>query len=292
MRSALPWLVAAPWLAWAALRTFGLDAWHPLVSLVAFTPYAAATAIVPVAVAAIGRSVVPAVLSAIAMVALVVAVAPRAIGWDGGAPSEMRQVTVMSANLRYGEADPEAVLRLARDERVEAISLQELTPGWLERFRAAGSRRTYPLEEVTPREGSVGLGVVSGRSFPRGVEVVPVHPVPPISRRRVREWRDVLEALPPASDRVWRILAGDFNATLDHTELRGVLDRGYADAAERTGEGLKPTWPVGWARPPITIDHVLADERISVAGYETHEIDGTDHRALIVRLALPSERPS
>ena len=40
-----------------------------------------------------------------------------------------------------------------------------------------------------------------------------------------------------------RILAGDFNATLDHPELRAVLDRGYVDAADAASGGLKPTWP-------------------------------------------------
>ena len=35
-----------------------------------------------------------------------------------------------------------------------------------------------------------------------------------------------------------RILAGDFNATLDHPELRALLDRGYVDAADAAGAGL------------------------------------------------------
>ena len=32
-----------------------------------------------------------------------------------------------------------------------------------------------------------------------------------------------------------RILAGDFNATLDHAELRRLIGRGYHDAAEQAG---------------------------------------------------------
>ena len=63
---------------------------------------------------------------------------------------------------------------------------------------------------------------------------------PPCIRRRrcgVRcgRWRGDLRALPPATpDGPLRILAGDFNATLDHAELRRLLDTGYEDAAARS----------------------------------------------------------
>jgi hypothetical protein len=44
-------------------------------------------------------------------------------------------------------------------------------------------------------------------------------------------------------------LAGDFNATLDQSEFRDVLGRGYYDAAERMGDRLNPTWPAIRGRP-------------------------------------------
>ena len=71
-----------------------------------------------------------------------------------------------------------------------------------------------------------------------------------------------LRALPPATpDGRLRILAGDFNATLDHAELRRILDTGYQDAAAQVGAGLHGTWPRDRAfPPPVTIDHVLADD--------------------------------
>ena len=40
-----------------------------------------------------------------------------------------------------------------------------------------------------------------------------------------------------------QILAGDFNATLDHRELRALLDRGYTDAADAAGDGWRPPGP-------------------------------------------------
>ena len=73
------------------------------------------------------------------------------------------------------------------------------------------------------------------------VRVKAVHPAPPVNaRRRARSGASALAALPGADGRGdVQILAGDFNATLDHAELRALLDRGYIDAADAVGEGLR-----------------------------------------------------
>ena len=86
-----------------------------------------------------------------------------------------------------------------------------------------------------------------------------------------------------------RVLAGDFNATLDHGELRRLLDRGYRDAAEQAGTALRPTWPADRSLIPalVTIDHVLADRRIRVASARTVAIPGSDHRGVLAVLVLP-----
>jgi endonuclease/exonuclease/phosphatase (EEP) superfamily protein YafD len=85
------------------------------------------------------------------------------------------------------------------------------------------------------------------------------------------------------------VLAGDFNATLDHAALRAVLRRGWADAAQVTGRGLVWTWrPLRLPWPRLTIDHVLIDPRISVAGVQLARLPGSDHRALVVDLVLPA----
>jgi endonuclease/exonuclease/phosphatase family metal-dependent hydrolase len=120
------------------------------------------------------------------------------------------------------------------------------------------------------------------------VEIVAVHTAPP-TRRRMPVWDDNLRALPAATpDGPLRILAGDFNATLDHAELRDLLDTGYDDAAAVVGEGLKATWPANRRiPPPVTIDHVVADKRIGVRALSVHQIDNTDHRAVFAALTLP-----
>ena len=120
-----------------------------------------------------------------------------------------------------------------------------------------------------------------------------MHPLPPISPANTRAWRDALRALPgpDAGGGVPRVLLGDFNATLDHHELRGLLDRGYADAADSTGDGLRPTWPTTGAKPPLTIDHVLLPAPVEVRRLSLHDLPGSDHRALIAELRLPPREP-
>jgi endonuclease/exonuclease/phosphatase family metal-dependent hydrolase len=84
-----------------------------------------------------------------------------------------------------------------------------------------------------------------------------------------------------------RVILGDFNATLDHAAFRDLLDDGYVDAADATGDGLAPTWSGGPLNLPITIDHVVLDARLGVRATSVHTIAGSDHRAVVAELVLP-----
>jgi endonuclease/exonuclease/phosphatase family metal-dependent hydrolase len=121
------------------------------------------------------------------------------------------------------------------------------------------------------------------------VEITAVHTRPPsTSPTAVRDWARDLDALPGTEPGVLRVLAGDFNATLDHAALRAVLRRGYLDAAWITGRALAWTWrPLRLRFPRLALDHVLVDPRISVAAVELAPVRGSDHRAVVVDLVLP-----
>jgi hypothetical protein len=59
-----------------------------------------------------------------------------------------------------------------------------------------------------------------------GVRVKTVHPRPPISAVSEPVWRASIARLPrpgAAPHGPLRVLAGDFNATLDHRAMRGLL---------------------------------------------------------------------
>jgi endonuclease/exonuclease/phosphatase family metal-dependent hydrolase len=120
------------------------------------------------------------------------------------------------------------------------------------------------------------------------VELTAVHVVPPLSNSAVRAWRGELAGLPRTTpnDRV-RILAGDFNASLDHAALRTLLDRDYSDAAEETGKGLEPTWSSWPTGPPLTIDHNLVDSSCAIGSYAVFDLPGSDHNAIVAEVILP-----
>lgn len=121
------------------------------------------------------------------------------------------------------------------------------------------------------------------------VELYSIHPLPPNSDANVPGIRTYLEAIPSApAGGDTRLLIGDFNATLDNSSLRDLLDRGYVDAADATGDGLSPTWPQRLLPPPVTIDHVVVDERVEVLETEAAELPGSDHRTVRAELRLPA----
>ena len=121
------------------------------------------------------------------------------------------------------------------------------------------------------------------------VELVCVHPAAPGLRRwggPVR-WRKELGELPPPAG-LPRVLAGDFNASLDHAVFRNVLRHGYADAAHQAGRSLTPTW--GMTGGLFALDHVLVNRECAVLDYSVHVVPRTDHRAVFAEIQLP-DRP-
>jgi endonuclease/exonuclease/phosphatase (EEP) superfamily protein YafD len=311
MRGLVAWVLVALCGGWVVVRVLGLERGWPLVPLVAFTPFVAGAAVAVVVLAALLRQRGAALVAAVLAVVLVGVVAPRALGGpsepDGSAGPELR---VLSANMHYGDGSPEQLVALARRTRADVVSVQELSPRLARDLEAAGIGKLLPEQILQPGGRGAGIGLYSrlplGVAEPGGerrnplvlagvqvegapaVEIAAVHPPPPL-RRALPAWHGDLQALPPATPggRL-RILAGDFNATLDHAELRRLLDTGYVDAAAEVGAGLKGTWPHGRRfPPPVAIDHVLVDSRAGVKAFSVHAITGTDHRAVFAQLVLP-----
>jgi endonuclease/exonuclease/phosphatase (EEP) superfamily protein YafD len=311
MRSLVAGAVAAPWVVWALVRTFGVEVPYPLVALIAFTPYAALSSPVPVMFGLLLRRWAIAGVAGVAMLAFAVVSVPRALG--GPEPeAQGPRLVVMTSNLYLGKADARAVLRIAREHDVDVWSLQELRPALMRRLDRVGAEELFPERVLDPREGASGSGVLS-RTPLKAVDTAPnrkghaepevelrvagappvrlkaVHPAPPVNATAAPFWQDALAALPSSDGRGdVQILAGDFNATLDHTEFRSLLDRGYTDAADAVGKGFVWTWPALRRRAlPLTIDHVLVDERVKVEKVEVVRVPGSDHRAVIATLRLP-----
>ncbi|MET0414975.1 MAG: endonuclease/exonuclease/phosphatase family protein, partial [Actinoplanes sp.] len=121
------------------------------------------------------------------------------------------------------------------------------------------------------------------------VFVESVHPMAPYSGSALPSWRRDLADLPRADPNgTPRILLGDFNSTLDHEAVRKVIAGGYRDVADVTGKGLSGTWGPFGGFPPITLDHVLVDDRIGVRDVQIIEVTGSDHRSVVASLTVPS----
>ncbi|XVQ16276.1 endonuclease/exonuclease/phosphatase family protein [Spirillospora sp. CA-255316] len=316
-RPLLAWAGVIGWGSWAVLRLAGGDRIPGIgaaaAPLLALTPFVVAASPIPVLVALLTRRRWAAATAAAIALSLVAAVAPRAVG--GGQPAAHGPaLRVMSVNLFFGEVDAGELAELVRRSRPDVLSLQELPPEAARRYERAGLARSLPHSVVDARWGASGSGLYSrlplrelappgptqmatpraALTLPggRSVEVTAVHPVPPISSRAYTAWKHDIELLPAAAPATGgrgpvRILAGDFNATLDHATLRNLIGRGYADAADRTGAGLIPTWGLGEPKPPITIDHILVDRRCAVTELTVHDVRGSDHRAVVAEIRLP-----
>ena len=312
--TALLGLLAAGFVVIAGLRLFGIDGNRYTVAVLALTPYVTVGGVLFALFSLLLRRWV--IGGGVLLVGLIMvsAVLPRVI--SNPQPSRAgQQLRVLSANLLLGQADAAAVVSLVRTGRVDVLSLQELTPAAVTALDRAGLTQELPYRVFQPLSGVEGSGLAS--RFPlrelsqaqtgaepstnaqpaalvdlpgrADVEVVAVHPVPPVLPLGFASWKRELAGLPKADFKgTARILVGDFNATLDHVGLRDVLADGYVDAADQRGEGLTPTWPGGLWPPPVTIDHVLVDAKMAVEHYEVFNLPGSDHDAVYARVVVPN----
>jgi endonuclease/exonuclease/phosphatase (EEP) superfamily protein YafD len=223
---------------------------------------------------------------------------------------------VISANLREGQADPDYLVRSAR-EQADVLAFQELTPQEVDRLSAAGLDATFPYRWLDPRAGASGVGVwsrlpmhaakrIGGYTFAlvsaqirvAGISIDPTVVVAHIAGPwPIDGWRRDSDRLPVTLLEVAEqtsggsvIVAGDLNSTTDMHPFRGLLRNGYRDAAEQSGAGIEPTFPANWRLPPfIAIDHILT-RSCTATWLHTLKIPGSDHRGLAATVMIPRHR--
>jgi endonuclease/exonuclease/phosphatase (EEP) superfamily protein YafD len=311
----LEWAAAGFLAAWAAARLTAADRFRPLeraaVPLVAFTPHAIAVAGLA---ALVLRRKGPSATAAVAGAALAAMVVPRAVPRRRPV-ADGPVLRILTANLDHGQAAGAGLTGLVRRLQADVLFLQELTEDAAMTLDAAGLSQLLPNQICDIRgyryRGSaiyarypLRVGLAIGPSFAsqptaqldfpcgRSAQLICVHPHPPFppwTLAAVPLWRKELAALPPPGDPPV-ILAGDYNASFDHAQFRRLLRMGHRDAACEVGHGLAPTWrPKANGCPALfTFDHVLIDPRCTVLTTSTHQLPGTDHRAVYVELRLPA----
>jgi endonuclease/exonuclease/phosphatase (EEP) superfamily protein YafD len=312
---AVAWVLALAALALTGARWVDV-AWSPLALAQSLSPLAAVAAVI----AAFGVLLPTGRLSRIALATAcaLVAVVQAAIWlpWlTDETPRPGRALTVMSVNLFKGRADLAAISSQVRAHGVDVLVLTEVTAEAKTALRAGGVHALLPYAH--PADAASGSTVIrsrlrlnplpdSGRGLGAtdtgpnpaarlhlGTDVIlrAVHPAPPVSRR-ISRWQaahDLLEDW-AARTRGPLVVAGDFNASVDHPGMRQLMAGGLRDAHEVAGAGRPPTWPRLRVLPPfVHIDHVLV-RGLDVASAREVTIPRTDHAAVIADLVVPARQ--
>ncbi|MFJ2299185.1 endonuclease/exonuclease/phosphatase family protein [Oerskovia paurometabola] len=292
-------------------RALGFDGVTPLVQLVSLTPWVALAALVVLLFSLSRRRWVLSAVAGALVVAHAVWLVPFFVPGSGIGPDADGTLRVMATNALYGRADARAVVEAVREEKVELLTVVELTEDFETALVAAGIEDVLPYAwtRTHPTEGAAGSGLWSATPLAderagvasrfhqpsavvgvdgTSVRVTAVHPHPP-TPGAVDLWTDDLALLRDEAhaDPTPQILLGDFNATSDHSAFRDLLGDRFADATRLAGHGLNLSWPADRRYPPLVdLDHVVVDAGMRVDDVGSVAIPGADHLTILATVQV------
>ena len=286
---------------------------HAVFFTAALSPYLTLCAPVSMALLVLARRWILAIVAIGLTVTMLAVQLPMYLGPD--TPRGGVELRVISANLRFGQAESQYLATLAR-EQTDVLAVQELTPGEVDRLSAAGMDVTSPYRWLDARSGAKGVGLwsrfpldvtgrigdytfamVSARIRIPGISIDPtivVAHLPGPWPQPIDSWRRDIALLPATLHEVAEragtgcvIAAADLNSTTDMRPFRNLLNDGYRDAAEESGSGIQPTFPGDSRLPPlVAIDHILT-RNCTATSLRTIRIPGSDHRGLVATVMIP-----
>lgn len=218
-------------------------------------------------------------------------------------------LVVVTANVRYTNREPKALLDWLAAQRPDVVVLQEVTPEWA---AALVQSRAFEHGRILPRRDPYGIALVTrwpmqsvdavdlaGDGVPsldarlrvRGadVRVIGTHTRWPMSPR-LAALRNL--ALERAANRaragsVPTVMVGDLNLSPDSPQYAQLLERsGLRDAF--AGRGWQPTWMAGFWPLALRIDHQLVSPALCVERVQVGPEVGSDHRPVIAWYRLPA----
>jgi endonuclease/exonuclease/phosphatase family metal-dependent hydrolase len=306
-------LLAIPALTLTVARALDSDN-GTMIRIEAFTPLAMPVYLVLVVWLAVGAALMkdrrrqPVAAGVLAVLLLGVHVwwfAPQVVGSNPAPAEGASRIVVMNANLYEGRGSAEDVVDAVRDNNVDILVLEEITPQLLEQMDGLGLAELLPERVGEPDYMVAGTMILANQPLTDhvrlrtvfqgweakydGLTVLGVHPVAPVDPAG---WTaDNAAILTQAKDDHADLIVGDMNATADHEPMRQLDDAGFRDAGEVSNEGWQPTWPANHVGvfpllpPLVRIDHVLIGDDMASLGTRTVDIAGTDHYALLATVA-------
>ncbi|TDD58364.1 endonuclease/exonuclease/phosphatase family protein [Kribbella antibiotica] len=291
---------------------YGLDELTPFTQLVAFRPQGLVIVFAVALLMLIRKSWrIAAALVAVLTLTGAGLTLPRVTSDPEPPAADTRVLTIMVANVLGGGAKAGAVAELIREHKPDLVSLPEAQVDVREEIRAQVEGYTGYTEQPTKAVESAtsvlvagSLGAVQVRpDLPTSfgnlmitggnlgqLRLVAYHGFPPLPED-VPPWKhDLTQVRRWCAQDPPTIVAGDFNATLDHADFRWALASNCHSVGPSVGGGLKGTWPSD--QPAIArtqIDHVLATRTIRPLKFATYEVEGTDHLAVIATVAVPKD---
>ncbi len=290
---------------------FGLDEVTPFAQLAAFRPQGLVVVLALSLVMLVRRGwrIAAALIAVLALFGGAL-IAPRQFSDARPAPAGARVLTIMVANVLGGGARAADVAQVIRDRKPDLVSLPEAQVDVREEIRAQLQDQQYKGFTAQPSRapesatsvlvssslGDVAFASEAGTTFGNivmtggnlgAVRLIAYHGFPPLPDS-VATWKTDLQAVrrwcaqdPPT------VVAGDFNASLDHADFRQALGGYCRSVGPTVGGGLQGTWPAD--QPGVLrtqIDHVVVSRQFEPGKFTTYAIEGTDHRAVVATAAV------
>lgn len=303
-------------LAAAGIATHFMTTERTVVVLVAsFAPYFLVPAMVSVVLLACARWWLAAIAAVAVALVGVVSQLPLYVGTHPDTASEAPTVTLLQANVLYGQADPRALVTRVRDSGVDVLVVSELTEAGARRFADAGLEQALPYSYLRPRGGAGGGGIYSRFPLTDAAElpgfdhtnlraevsvpgadpvaVFALHPWPPYPGP-TSTWAQELDRIGflLAAERRALIVGADFNSTYDHARFRALLRAGardgseVVDAGEYLGSGFVATFPADRGFPAVlAIDRILTRAATPLS-FDRVDLPGSDHHGVISEIRL------
>lgn len=241
-------------------------------------------------------------------------------GWDNPdagtlLESSQDELTVLAWNTLGNQPGAETIAQLAINSNAQIVSLPETTLSTVEevaqRMAAAGMPMQVFHRALNQSAAAKSTGLLVSRDLgayhlvtnagdtsqlpslivqsETGPKIVAVHAVAPLPNY-FEGWNNDLNWIAAHCNSPNTIIAGDFNATLDHFiglgEGSGDLGQ-CRDAAKQLNAAGHGTWPTTLpSQISLPIDHILAGSSWTPSYFRTiTELDnsGSDHRPVVAR---------